>query len=319
MELQEKLYAESPMMTDGTCSAAGATRVITALANSKGVFLKHTAGSVCTYVEPIINDGKEPSFGFAGAPTLETDSGIVESATAEAIARLGAGSVKTGSYDVIFDRRRVRSLLECYRGIFSGKAALQGLSLLRGKEGQKVASECLTLIDDPFYAENTMQCAFDAEGVPTYTKTLIEKGELKTLLYDLTNAKKAGCATTGNAVRGYADPVSIAPFCLRIEAGEQSREELLSLMQNGLFVTEMKGLHAGANAVTGDFSIECAGFLVKDGKLDAPVHSFTVAGNFFQLLLAIDGVGNNVEMGLPATCVTAAPDILVRNLSVAGE
>ena len=319
MELQAQMYAASPMMTDGTCSAAGATRAGIAYANSKGVELSHTFGTLTTYVEPVIHDGKEPSYGSAMAQSLATDTDIVKVATEEAIARLGAATVKTGKYDVIFDRRRVRSLLSAYSSIFSGKAALQGLSLLKGKEGEQIASDKLTLVDDPFYAENPVKCAFDAEGVPTKEKTLIERGVLKTLLYDLTNARKAGVQTTGNAARGYADPVSVAPYCLRIEAGEETREEMIARMGNGLYVTEMKGLHAGANAVTGDFSIESAGFLVENGKLTRPVHSFTVAGNFFELLKAIDGVACNVEMGAPARSAIAAPDVLVRGLSVAGE
>ncbi len=319
MALQAQLYAASPMMTDGTCSAAGATRVSVAYANAAGVSLSHEYGAVTTYVEPVIHDGREPSFGSAMAQSLATDTDIVKQATDEAIARLGATTVKTGKYDVIFDRRRVRSLLSAYSSIFSGKAAVQGLSLLKGKEGEQIATEKLTLVDDPFFAENPVKCAFDAEGVPTREKTIIEKGVLKTLLYDLTNAKKAGVVTTGNAARGYADPVSVAPYCLRIAAGEETREELIARMGDGLYVTEMKGLHAGANAVTGDFSIESAGFLVENGKLTRPVHSFTVAGNFFELLKAIDGVASNVEMGSPARSAIAAPDILVRGLSVAGE
>ena len=319
MELQAQMYAASDMMTDGTCSAAGASRVSIAYANSKGVELSHSFGTVTTYVEPVIHDGKEPSYGSAMAQTLATDTDIVKTATDEAIARLGATVVKTGKYDVIFDRRRVRSLLGAYSSIFSGKAALQGLSLLKGKEGEQIAAEKLTLVDDPFYAENPAKCAFDAEGVPTREKTLIERGVLKTLLYDLSNARKAGVETTGNAARGYADPVSVAPYCLRIEAGKETREEMIARMGDGLYVTEMKGLHAGANAVTGDFSIESAGFLVENGKLTRPVHSFTVAGNFFELLKAIDGVASNVEMGAPARSAIAAPDILVRGLSVAGE
>ena len=319
MELQEKMYATSPMMTDGTSSAAGATRVSVAYANSKGVDLSHSFGAVTTYVEPVIHDGKEPSFGSAMAQTLSTDTNIVKEATDEALARLGATTVKTGKYDVIFDRRRVRSLLGAYKSIFSGKAALQGLSLLNGKEGTQIACEKLTLVDDPFFEENPFKCAFDAEGVPTKEKTLIKNGVLTTLLYDLTNAKKAGVESTGNAARGYADPIGVAPYCLRIEAGAETREEMIARMGDGLYVTEMKGLHAGANAVTGDFSIESAGFLVENGKLTRPVHSFTVAGNFFELLKNIDGVASNVEMGSPARSAIAAPDVLVRGLSVAGE
>ncbi len=319
MTLQEQLYAQSDMMTDGTTSAAGATRIAVALANSNGVMLTRKAGAVYTYAEPIVNDGKEPSFGSAFAATLDTDTDLVARATREALARLGAGTVKTGTYDVIFDARQVRALLGAFSGIFSGKNALLGLSLLAGKEGEQIASPALTLIDDPFYAENTMQCAFDAEGVPTAKKVLVDRGVLQTLLYDLTYAKKAGKRTTGNAARGLADPISIAPYCLRIEAGKESREKMIARMGEGLYITELKGLHSGADAVTGDFSIESAGFIVENGKVTVPVHSFTVAGNFFELLKRIDGVASNVEMGIPATTVMAAPDLLVRGISVAGD
>ncbi len=319
MELQKKLYAASPMMTDGTTAAAGASRVQVALANSKGLTLTREAGAVFTYVEPIVNDGKEPSFGSAFAPTLSTDTDIVQKATDEAIARLGASTVKTGKYDVIFEARQVRALLGAFSGIFNGKNALLGLSLLKGREGEEIAAPCLNIVDDPFYPENTMQCSFDAEGVPTRRKHLVKNGVLETLLYDLTNAKKAGVSSTGNAARGYADPVAIAPYCLAVEAGEYTQQALLLHLGDGLYITEMKGLHAGADAVTGDFSIESAGFLVEGGKRTRPVHSFTVAGNFFELLRAVDGVADNVQMGIPATSLTAAPDILVRGLAVAGE
>ncbi len=320
LELQQQLYAESELMTDGTSSGAGATTMQVSLANSKGLDLSHSAGMCYTYAEAIINDGKEPSFGTAFAPTLDTGSDIAKKATKEALARLGAKGVKTGTYDVIFSAKQVRSLLGTFASIFSGKNALLGLSLLAGKEGQSVASDCLTVVDDPFYTENTMQMPFDAEGVATKEKNLIENGVLKTLLYDLTYAKKAGKEPTGNAARGsIADPVSISPYCLRVAPGKDSPESLRQRLGNGLYITELKGLHAGADAVTGDFSIESAGFMVENGKLTYPVHSFTVAGNFFDLLKSVNGVADNVEMGLPSVSGTAAPDLLVKGLSVAGE
>ena len=320
MDLQDQLYGASELMTDGTTSSAGAATVQISLANSKGLDLSHKAGMCYTYAEAIINDGKEPSFGAAFAPTLNTDSDIASKATDEALARLGAGGVKTGTYNVIFAAKQVRSLLGTFAGIFSGKNALLGLSLLAGKEGQSVASPMLTVVDDPFYAENTMQMPFDAEGVATKEKNLIENGVLKTLLYDLTYAKKAGKEPTGNAARGsIADPVSISPYCLRVAAGEDTPETLREKLGDGLYINDLKGLHAGADAVTGDFSIESAGFLVENGKLTRPVHSFTVAGNFFELLKAVTGVANNVEMGLPSVSGTAAPDLMIQELSVAGE
>ena len=319
LDLQERLYGASELMTDGTCSSAGAAVMSVSLANSKGLNLSHRAGMRYTYAEAIINDGKEPSFGSAFSSKLDAPE-IAEKATKEALARLGAGAVKTGTYDVIFDAAQVRALLSTFASIFSGKNAMLGLSLLAGKEGEAVAADCLTVVDDPFYSENTMQMPFDAEGVATNEKNLIENGVLKTLLYDLTYAKKAGKAPTGNAKRGgVADPVSIAPYCLRIAPGAYTPDALREKMGNGLYINELKGLHAGADAITGDFSIESAGFMVEDGKLTRPVHTFTVAGNFFQLLKSIDGVADNVEMGIPASTVMAAPDVLVKGLSVAGE
>lgn len=81
----------------------------------------------------------------------------------------------------------------------------------------------------------------------------------------------------------------------------------------------MKGFHAGANAVTGDFSIESAGFMIRDGKLAEPVKSFTIAGNFFELLKNIDTLGSEIDLRAPGFSRVAAPDLLVRDLSAAGE
>ena len=165
-----------------------------------------------------------------------------------------------------------------------------------------------------------MQTPFDGEGVATARRNVIENGVLKTLLYDLTTAKKAGVGSTGNGQKGsYAAPVSIAPYHFSIAAGDATEEELLRAVGEGIYITECKGFHAGANAVTGDFSIESAGFMIRDGKLAEPVKSFTVAGNFFELIKEIDSLGNEVRWGIPGRTVFGSPDVLVRNMSVAGK
>jgi len=321
LALQEELYGASERVTDGTSGAAGGTVTDVSIANSKGLLLSHRMGMTYTYAEAVVKEGEEASYGTSfGKLPLSNACALSRKAVDEALSKLGAGNVKTGKYDVIFSARQARTLLSAFSGVFNGKNALLGLSLLRGKEGTSIAADCLTLVDDPFYVENTVQLPFDAEGVATYAKRVIDKGVLQTLLYDLTTARKAGCTTTGNAQRGsYADPVSIAPYCLRVEGGAYTPEALRARLGDGLYITELKGLHAGADAVTGDFSIESAGFLVKNGALAAPVHSFTVAGNFFELLRSIDGVASNVEMGMSSLSCIAAPDLLVRGLSVAGE
>ena len=166
-----------------------------------------------------------------------------------------------------------------------------------------------------------MQTPFDGEGVATAKRNVIENGVLKTLLYDLTTAKWAGVESTGNGQRGsYAAPVAIAPYHFSIAAGDATEEELFSAVDEGIYITECKGFHAGANAVTGDFSIESAGFRIRGGKRAEPIKSFTVAGNFFDLLKSIDRIGNEIKWGSPTGFTTfGSPNLLVRGMSVAGK
>ncbi len=321
LDLQERIYAATDLAANGTESAAGAGEVTVCLANSRGLSLSHSAAMRYAYAEAVINSEGEPSFGVATTGELDAaKSGIAEKAVAEALDRLGGVPVKTGKYKVVFSAKQVRALFSAYGGIFSGKNAMLGLSRLAGKEGTQIAAPVLTVFDDPFYPQNTMQMPFDAEGVPTYKKALVENGVLKTLLYDLTTAKKTGKKSTGNAGRGsYADPVSVAGFCRHIAPGDATLEELFGDAGDGLYITELKGLHAGCDAVTGDFSIESAGFLIKNGQKAGAVKAFTVAGNFFELLQSIARVGCEVEAGVCGFSMSAAPAVLVLDISVAGE
>ena len=321
MELQDRIYAASDLVSDGTETAAGACEISVCLANSKGLSLSHTAAMRYAYAEAVISDGNEPSFGTAMTGELDAaKSGIAQKAVSEAIARLGGRPVKTGKFNVVFSAKQARALFATFSGIYSGKKAMLGLSLLAGKENTQIAAPCLTIYDDPFYPGNTMQMPFDAEGVPTTKKALVENGVLKTLLYDLVTAKKTGNTTTGNAVRGsYADPVSIGSFCHAVAPGNATLDELFAEMGEGLYITELKGMHAGCDAVTGDFSIESAGFAVKEGKLAGAVKAFTIAGNFFELLKNISALGSEVEAGISGFSTVAAPPMLVRDVSVAGE
>ena len=215
----------------------------------------------------------------------------------------------------------MRSLLSAFSSICSGKQAQLGLSLLKGREGEAVAASCVTLVDDPMRADCPMQTSFDGEGVATYRKNVIEEGVLQTLLYDLTTADRAGIVSTGNGQRvSYAESVSIRPYSFYFAPGDESEEALRARMGDGLYITELKGLHAGCNAVAGDFSLESAGFMVRDGKLCEAVRSFTVAGNFLDLLQSVEAMADTVHFGIPSGfTVFGSPDVLVRQMSIAGK
>ena len=164
-----------------------------------------------------------------------------------------------------------------------------------------------------------MQTHFDAEGVATYSKNVIEKGVLKTLLHNLSTAKKAGVETTGNASKaGYSGSVEISPYCFCIEASDLTEDQLFEKVGNGIYVTELMGLHAGVNAVTGDFSVEASGFMIENGKKGRPVKTFTIAGNFFEMIKNIDAVADTVKIGMGGFTAFGSPSVLVRSISVAG-
>jgi PmbA protein len=186
-------------------------------------------------------------------------------------------------------------------------------TLLAGKEGEVVASEKFTLVDDPFHPDKFGHCPFDGEGVATYAKNVVEKGVLKTLLYNRMYAKLMGKETTGNA----RDAKTIAPTGLYLAPGAYAEEALLERLGNGIYITSLNGLHAGANTQSGDFSLQATGFLVEDGKKTRPVKNFTIADNFFQLLRKVDALGDKVKFSL--TSSVGAPEVLFTDVSVSGK
>lgn len=324
LSLQNKTYDCCEYITDGTQSGVFSERFSMQFVNSNGLDLSHSAGICGAYVQAVINkDGEsQEAFDYRTGLKEEDLEGLPKNVVDDAIAKLSAKEIASGSYDIIFSGKQARALLSTFSSVFSAKNAQLGFSLLNGKEGEKIAADCVTLIDDPMREGSPMQISFDGEGVATYRKNVIENGVLNTLLYDLVTAKKAGKdISTGNGQRAsYAQPVHISPYSFYIAEGTDTAEELFARVKNGIYITEMKGLHAGANAVTGDFSIESAGFAIKDGKRAEAIHSFTVAGNFFELLRSIEALSNTVDFGLPHgfTCY-GSPDVLVRKMSVAGK
>ena len=320
--LHEKTYAQSEYIADGTAAFVMQNNTKIVLLNSHGLELNSEVGVAGVGVQAVVSKDGESQSAFAIEEGFDADADdMPKNVVADALAKIGAGELESGKYDIILSGKRMKDLISAFSSAFSGRSANLGLSLLKGKEGQAIASECVTLIDDPLYNGSAMQTAFDGEGVATYTKNVIENGVLKTLLYDIASADKIGAVSTGNGQRAsYSSPVSVAPYRFYIAPGSADDEELLLSLGNGIYITELQGLHAGANAVTGDFSIQSAGFRVRDGKKCEAVKSFTIAGNFFELLKSIEALSSEVKFGFPSGfTVFGAPDILVRNMSIAGK
>ena len=321
---QEKLYAADPAVIDG-CQTQGISESMEiAIYNSKGLDLRWQGNTAGLVAVAVVTDGKEMSNDFqiklGKLDEIDTDS-MVKKAVDCAKIKLGGDVAPTGQYPVIFDPEAMSSLLSVFSSIFSSEAAQKGLSRMGDKEGQQVAADIVTLVDDPFHKDNPMPINFDAEGSPTHKKNIIENGKLNTLLYNLKTAAVAGKKTTGNASKaGYDASVGIRPFTMYLAGGNITEDELLEKAGNGVYINSLNGLHAGANPISGDFSLQSAGFLIENGKKTTAVKSFTVAGNFYTLLNQITAVADNVTLpNAMGKTAFGSPSVLVEGLSVAGK
>ena len=324
LETQEKIYAADSAVIDGCQTQGISERSEIAIYNSKGLDLHYENNAAGLVAVAVVSDGKEMADAYEiklGELSGLDSEKMAAKAVADAKRKLGGEPPATGVYPVVFNPDAMCSLLGVFSSVFSSENTQKGLSRMGGMEGQSVAAPCVTLVDDPFHQENPMPINFDAEGCPTHRKNVIESGVLNTLLYNMKTAAVAGKETTGNAAKGgYDAPVMVRPFTMYLAAGELTEEELLARAGNGVMITSLGGLHAGANPISGDFSLQSAGFLIQDGKKTDYVKSFTVAGNFYDLLKSITALSDKVvlpnAMGMTAF---GSPYVLVENLSIAGK
>lgn len=291
------------------------------LRNSYGLNLQHKDNAFIAYTGAIAKDGDSTSTGMAfkcGRDFAKLDvKKLGEEAAQEAAGGLHAEPVPAGNYRMILRYDAMQSLLATFCGIFSAENAQQGLSLLKGREGEKIAADCVTLMDDPLLEGGFDSAPFDGEGVASKTKAVVENGVLKTLLHNRKTAKKQGVASTGNALRpGLSAPITVAPTNFFFKPGDKTLAELEADMSDGLVITDLSGLHAGANMTSGDFSLLSKGYLLKGGKRVQPVEQITIAGNFYDVLKNIRAIGS--DLIFPASGVGSS-SVDVGTLTAAGK
>jgi len=238
-------------------------------------------------------------------------------ASKTALAKLGAKSVVSGKYKIIMQNTVFADFIGAFSDVFLADKAQKGLSLLAGKLNEKIASDVLTLRDDPVYPGSIFAEPFDAEGVASVNKAVIENGVFKTFLHNLKTAAKDGVESTGNASKAsYKSPVKVAPKILYAVPGEISKEDLLEAAGEGIYITDLAGLHSGTDEISGDFPLSAEGSLIEGGKLTKPVEQITIAGNFFDVLKDIESAADNLKFNYSGE---GAPDVCIKSLSVAGS
>lgn len=319
MELEKKLMAKDERIMRSYFTGIQTSKKRTVLVNTLGLNAESVSETALAGVGPIMQENGEVKNGFGiakGDKVFDTDA-MINEGVEKTLEQFGASPVPSGEYRVLMRNEAMADMLMAFFPMFTADMAQKGMSLFKDSVGEKIAADCVSLIDDPFHEEGPR--AFDAEGVPSVTKRVIDHGVLTTLLHNLKTAKKAGVASTSNAGRDASGPIGTAPSNLFIEAGEKTYGELIKELDGGLIITEVSGLHAGLNTVSGDFSLIAKGLLVENGSIVRSVDQITVAGNFIALMKSVECVGSDLRFGMPMIGNVGSPSVLINKLMIAGN
>ncbi len=289
------------------------------LANSNGLS-KYYRESACSYgISVVAEKGEQKSSGGEYCSRrfyadLKPAAEVAAKAAEDAYSMLDPRMVKTQQAAVIFDPDAARAILGGILAAVNGERVLQGASFLGDQLGQKIGSGLITIYDDGTRPKSLASSPFDGEGVPTQKRTIVDRGTLKSFLYNTIVAKRAGVESTGNASRGgYRSLPGIGAHSFYMAAGEVDRQEILQSTKKGLLLMGVTGY--GINPVNGNFSGGASGFWIENGRIAFPVKGLTIAGRADEMLNTIDVLGNDLDLDRSMT----APTFRIEEILIGGE
>jgi PmbA protein len=300
--------------SEGAEASWSATRVSLAASNgfSGGYSISgHSLGAAVLAGEGLAMERDYQFSSKVYGADLDDPATVGREAGERAVKRLNPRKPKTGRVPIVYAPRVANGLLRHLAGAINGAAIARGTSFLKDKLGEPVFAEGLNVIDDPHRRRGLRSRPFDAEGLATGRRKLIEDGRLTTWLLDLASARQLGLAPTGHASRGVSGPPSPTTSNLYLEPGSLTPEELIADIKQGFYVTELIGM--GVNGITGDYSRGAAGFWIENGEIVYPVSEATVAGNLKDMFKALTPANDlNFKYG------TDAPTVRIDGMTVAG-
>ena len=286
--------------------------------NSKGLKLAQKSNYFVYVGQAIAREGTQTKSGYE--LFLDNDfskfnvSELAKEVVENTVNQLGGEACESSTYKAVLSPDVVKAFLTFYVGNADAEEVQKRSSLFIGKLNQQIASKKITIEDKPL-KRNIFSRWFDDEGVATYNKPIIKNGVLQTYLYNLTTAAKEGVESTGNASRG-GSKMGVGTFFLELKPGNKPQEELFKDVNDGVYITDVQGLHAGLNPQSGNFSLQSTGFLIKNGKKDRPLDVITVSGNLMDIFRDVIEVGNDTRV-FPSGI--ACSSLLVKKIVVSGK
>jgi len=288
------------------------------IANSNGL-VQSSKSSYCYLMAiPVANqDGKlQTNYWFSVSrhyDDLDSPESVAKKAAERTVRMLNAQVVKTTRVPVVFDQLTGASLIGNILMAVNGDAVYKRSTFLVDKLNEKVGSDIVTIRDDARIPRAAASSLFDGEGMPTIDKAIIDRGKLVSYMYDTYTARKAGVISTGNAQRGFSSTPEIGGFNFYLEKGKLNPEEIISSVENGLYITSIMGY--GSDLTTGDYSQGASGLWIENGKLTKPVEGITIASNILEMLDNIIMIGNDLQFMGPVS----SPTFKISEMIVAGE
>jgi PmbA protein len=204
-------------------------------------------------------------------------------------------TMKGGPMPVLFSPTGALALgMPLMQGL-NGKNVYTGTSPMRGKVGEKLFDEKLTLVDDGTLDGRPGSAPYDDEGIPHHRNVLVGNGVLNGFIYDLRTAAQFGVESTGNASRGLFNQPDPSPTNFMIQPGQTPLKDMISSIQEGILVEGLLGLGQG-NIISGAFSNPLAlAFKIEKGEIVGRVKDLSIAGNVYDLLKNVTAVSQEAE------------------------
>ena len=236
---------------------------------------------------------------------LQDHKEIGSLAAKQALDHLGSKKIKTTKAPVVFSPRVSSSLISHLMTAISGSSLYRNASFLVDSKDKKICPEFISIREEPHLKRGFSSCYFDAEGVETVPRCIVENGVLKGYLLSSYSARRLGLDTTGNA--GGHHNLIVEP------TADENLESMIKNIDSGFLVTGLIGY--GVNIVNGDYSRGANGFWIENGEIAYPVSEVTVAGNLKDMLMRINTIGNDPEK----KGSIFSGSILIDDLMIAGE
>jgi PmbA protein len=245
------------------------------------------------------------------AQALEDVAVVGRHAAQRALRRLGARRLRTRRAPVLFAPELARGLFGHFVGAIRGASQYRRSSFLLEAAGTQVFPSFLNIAERPHLLQGLASSPFDAEGVATRDRELVQGGVLQGYVLGSYSARKLGLKTTGNA--GGIHNLLVTAQAGAAGPNDGSFQQLVQRMGEGLFVTELMG--PGVNGVTGDYSRGASGFWIENGAIAYPVHELTIAGTLREMLRGIVAVGTDID----AQGAICTGSLLIEAMTIAGE